>query len=70
MRVLRSLRGRVVGGMAILLALVFGLALLGVNSIDALDRSVDKELSLLLESTDLSNGLRHRFLQIFGQRRP
>jgi len=57
MRVLRSLRGRVVGGMAILLALVFGLALLGVNSIDALDRSVDKELSLLLESTDLSNGL-------------
>jgi methyl-accepting chemotaxis protein len=43
--------------MAILLALVFGLALLGVNSIDALDHSVDQELSLLLESTDLSNGL-------------
>jgi methyl-accepting chemotaxis protein len=57
MSVLRSLRSRVVGGMAILLALVFGLALLGVNSIDALDRSVDQELSLLLESTDLSNGL-------------
>jgi hypothetical protein len=33
------------------------LALLGVNSIDALNRSVDQELSLLLESTDLSNGL-------------
>ena len=57
MSMLRSLRSRVVGGMAILLALVFGLALLGVNSIDALDRSVDQELSLLLESTDLSNGL-------------
>jgi methyl-accepting chemotaxis protein len=57
MTVMRSLRSRVIGGMAILLALVFGLALLGVNSIDALDRSVDQELSLLLESTDLSNGL-------------
>jgi methyl-accepting chemotaxis protein len=43
--------------MAVLLALVFGIALLGVNSIDSLDRSVDQELSLLLESTDLSNGL-------------
>jgi methyl-accepting chemotaxis protein len=43
--------------MVVLLALVFGIALLGVNSIDSLDRSVDQELSLLLESTDLSNGL-------------
>jgi methyl-accepting chemotaxis protein len=54
---LRSLRSRVIGGMALLLALVFGIALLGVNSIRSLDRSVDQELSLLLESTDLSNGL-------------
>jgi methyl-accepting chemotaxis protein len=53
----RSLRSRVIGGMALLLALVFGIALLGVNSIHSLDRSVDQELSLLLESTDLSNGL-------------
>ena len=53
----RSLRSRVIGGMALLLALVFGIALLGVNSIQSLDRSVDQELSLLLESTDLSNGL-------------
>jgi methyl-accepting chemotaxis protein len=57
MTMLKSLRSRVIGGMAVLLAMVFGLALLGVNSIDALDRSVDQELSLLLESTDLSNGL-------------
>jgi methyl-accepting chemotaxis protein len=54
---LRSLRSRVIGGMALLLALVFVIALLGVNSIRSLDRSVDQELSLLLESTDLSNGL-------------
>lgn len=53
----RSLRGRVIGGMALLLALVFVIALLGVNSIRSLDHSVDHELSLVLESTDLSNGL-------------
>jgi methyl-accepting chemotaxis protein len=54
---LRSLRSRVIGGMALLLTLVFVIALLGVNSIRSLDSSVDQELSLLLESTDLSNGL-------------
>ncbi len=43
--------------MALLLALVFGIALLGVSSIRSLDRTVDEELALLLESTDLSNGL-------------
>jgi methyl-accepting chemotaxis protein len=43
--------------MALLLALVFGIALLGVNSIRSLDQTVDQELALLLESTDLSNGL-------------
>jgi methyl-accepting chemotaxis protein len=43
--------------MAILIVLVFAIALLGVNSIDALDKSVDRELSVLLESNDLSNGL-------------
>lgn len=57
MRIVRSLRSRVIGGMALLLALVFGIALLGVNSIRSLDRTVDQELALLLESTDLSNGL-------------
>ena len=39
------------------LALVFGIALLGVNSIRSLDTSVNHEISLLLESTDLGNGL-------------
>jgi len=55
--VLRSLRHRVIAGMVLLIALVFGIALLGVNSIRALDRSVSHELSLLLRSTDLGNGL-------------
>jgi methyl-accepting chemotaxis protein len=54
---LKSLRSRVLIGMVILIALVFAIALIGVNSIRALDRSVDQELSLVLESTDLSNGL-------------
>ena len=57
MRFLRSLRQRVIAQMALLLALVFGIALLGVNSIRSLDTSVTSELSLLLESTDLGNGL-------------
>src|SRR5688500_12140682 len=54
---LRSLRSRVVGGMTVLLTLVFVIALLGLNSIRSLDQSVDEALSLLLVSTDLSNGL-------------
>ena len=57
MKILQSLRSRVVGGMLLLIALVFVIALLGVSSISSLDRSVNQELSLLLESTDLSNGL-------------
>jgi methyl-accepting chemotaxis protein len=43
--------------MVLLIILVFAIALLGVNSITSLDRSVDQELSLMLESSDLSNGL-------------
>ncbi|MDQ3207294.1 MAG: hypothetical protein M3Q37_01690, partial [Gemmatimonadota bacterium] len=54
---MRSLRSRVIGGMTVLIVLVFAIALLGVNSISSLDKSVDRELTLLLESTDLSNGL-------------
>src|SRR5688572_28804361 len=53
---MRSLRSRVVGGMALLVGLVFVIALLGVNSIRALDESVERELSLLMESTDLGSG--------------
>ena len=54
---MRSLRSRVVGGMVLLIGLVFAIALLGVNSIRALDQSVERELSLLMESTDLGSGL-------------
>jgi methyl-accepting chemotaxis protein len=54
---LRSLRSRVIAGMVLLIGLVFVIAFLGVNSIRSLDRSVDQELTLLLESTDLGNGL-------------
>ncbi|HYC33956.1 MAG TPA: methyl-accepting chemotaxis protein [Gemmatimonadales bacterium] len=57
MTVMRSLRSRVIAGMVLLTALVFVIALLGVNSIRSLGRSVDSELALLLESTDLGNGL-------------
>jgi methyl-accepting chemotaxis protein len=57
MRLLPSLRHRVIAQMALLLALVFGIALLGVNSIRSLDTSVKEEISLLLESTNLGNGL-------------
>ncbi|HEY7481505.1 MAG TPA: methyl-accepting chemotaxis protein [Gemmatimonadales bacterium] len=54
---MRSLRSRVVGGMVLLIGLVFVIALLGVTSIRALDQSVARELGLLLESTDLGSGL-------------
>jgi methyl-accepting chemotaxis protein len=54
---MRSLRSQVIGGMALLIGLVFVIALLGVNAIRALDQSVDRELALLLETTDLGNGL-------------
>ncbi len=54
---MRSLRSRVIAGMVLLIALVFVIALLGVNSIRSLGRTVDQELALLLESTDLGNGL-------------
>jgi methyl-accepting chemotaxis protein len=54
---MRSLRSRVMGGMVLLIGLVFVIALLGVSSIRALDQSVERELSLLMETTDLGNGL-------------
>ena len=57
MRPMRSLRSRIVAGMVVLIALVFGIAVLGVTSIRSLDVSVNRELGLLLEGTDLGNGL-------------
>ncbi len=57
MNPLRSLRGRVIAGMVLLMGLVFVIALLGVSSIRALDRSVSQEVTLLLASSDLGNSL-------------
>jgi methyl-accepting chemotaxis protein len=57
MSAFRSLRSRVITGMALLIGLVFVIALLGVNSIRGLDRSVAQEITLVLESSDLGNGL-------------
>ncbi len=57
MKLMQSLTSRLVAGMVLLIALVFVIAFLGVNSIRSLGRSVDQELELLLESTDLGNGL-------------
>lgn len=57
MNPLRSVRGRVIAGMALLMGLVFVIALLGVNSIRALDRSVDQEVNLLLASSSIGNSL-------------
>jgi methyl-accepting chemotaxis protein len=53
----RSVRGRVIAGMALLMGLVFVISLLGVNSIRALDRSVDQEVNLLLTSSSIGNSL-------------
>ena len=57
MKPMRSLRSRIVAGMVVLIGLVFGIAVLGVTSIRSLDVSVNQELGLLLEGTDLGNGL-------------
>lgn len=54
---LRSLRAKVIATMSLLIALVLVIAIIGVNSIHSLDRSVDRELGLLLAGTQLSNGL-------------
>jgi len=54
---LRSLRAKVIATMSLLIALVLVIAIIGVNSIHSLDRSVDRELGLLLSGTQLSNGL-------------
>jgi len=54
---LRSLRAKVIATMSLLIALVLVIAAIGVNSIHSLDRSVDRELNLLLAGTQLSNGL-------------
>ncbi len=54
---LKSLRARVIATMSLLMALVLVIAAIGVNSIRALDVSVDRELGLVLTGTQLSNEL-------------
>src|SRR5689334_20704611 len=44
-------------GMGVLIALVFVLFSLAVKTIRSLDRSVDQEVGLLLQTTTLGNGL-------------
>jgi methyl-accepting chemotaxis protein len=54
---LDSLRTRMWAGMGVLIALVFVLFSLAVKTIRSLDRSVDEEVGLLLQTTALGNGL-------------
>ena len=54
---LDSLRTRMWAGMGVLIALVFVLFSLAVKTIRSLDRSVDQEVGLLLQTTTLGNGL-------------
>ncbi len=54
---LRSLRAKVIATMALLIALVLLISVIGVNSIGALDRTVTRQMNLLLAGEELSNGL-------------
>jgi methyl-accepting chemotaxis protein len=55
--VLDSLRSRLWAGMAVLIALVILLFSLAVKTIRSLDRSVDEEVGLLLQTTTIGNNL-------------
>ena len=57
MRLLGSLRRRITAGMILLLLLVVAIALQGARSIRQLRASVDREIAVLLESTEISTGL-------------
>ena len=54
---LQSLQGKIIATMVLLVALVFVMALIGVSSIGALDRSVGRELAVVVDGSDLSTGL-------------
>ena len=54
---LRSLKSRIVATMALLVALVLVIAILGVTAINALDRSASRELALVVAGSDLSTSL-------------
>ena len=54
---LASLRSRLRAGMAVLIGLVILLFSLAVKTIRSLDRSVDEQVGLLLQTTTIGNGL-------------
>ena len=54
---LQSLQGRIIATMVLLVSLVLVMALIGVSSIGALDRSVGRELAVVVDGSDLSTGL-------------
>ncbi len=53
----RSLKSRIIATMALLVALVLVIAILGVTAINSLDRSASRELALVVAGSDLSNAL-------------
>jgi CHASE3 domain sensor protein len=55
--VLRSLKSRIIATMALLVALVLVIAILGVTAINALDRSAGRQLALVVAGSDLSTTL-------------
>ena len=54
---LRSLKSRIIATMALLVALVLVIAILGVTAINALDRSAGRQLALVVAGSDLSTTL-------------
>ena len=54
---LRSLKSRIIATMALLVALVLVIAILGVTAINALDRSAGRQLALVVAGSDLSTSL-------------
>ena len=54
---LRSLKSRIIATMALLVALVLVIAILGVTAINALDRSAARGLALVVAGSDLSTSL-------------
>jgi CheY-like chemotaxis protein len=54
---LRSLRSRVLAGVALLLVLVFSLAALAASTINALDTMLSRQLATLLEVGNVGTGL-------------
>lgn len=54
---MRSLRGKIVATMMLLILLVLIIAVIGVNAISSLDRSVGRELETVLRGSELGTGL-------------